>query len=96
MAKLRSLMLFVFSCLCIEYPYSSCQEYFLTLEQGQQIKVGERLRSAAGKLKLGFFKPGSSSYYYLGIWYSKLPHHPELVWVANPDDPFTDSSGVLT
>ncbi|XP_042973091.1 G-type lectin S-receptor-like serine/threonine-protein kinase CES101 [Carya illinoinensis] len=96
MAKLGSLMLFLFSCLCIEYPYSSCQEYLLTLKQGQQIRVGERLLSAAGIFKLGFFKPGSSSYYYLGIWYSKLPHHPESVWVANPDDPITDSSGVLT
>ncbi|XP_041005555.1 G-type lectin S-receptor-like serine/threonine-protein kinase CES101 [Juglans microcarpa x Juglans regia] len=96
MAKLRSLMLFLISCLCIEYPYSSCQEYLLTLKQGQQIRVGEHLLSAAGLFKLGFFKPGSSSYYYLGIWYSKLPHHPESVWVANQDDPITDSSGVLT
>lgn len=52
--------------------------------------------------KLGFFHPGvssplhQSSNSYLGIWYSTLPNNPEAVWVANPDDPIIDSSGVFT
>lgn len=48
-----------------------------------------------GTFKLGFFSPSSSSYRYLGIWYSKLPHNPEAVWVGNLINPILNSSGVL-
>ena len=95
MAKLRNLMLFLFSCLCMESPYSSCEEIY-SLKQGQQMRDKEHLLSENGIFKLGFFNPSYSSDYYLGIWYSKLPKNPESVWVANPDYPIYKSSGVLT
>ena len=44
---------------------------------------------------LGFFSPGTSSYRYLGIWYVKVTPQ-TVVWVANWNDPITDSSGVLS
>ena len=96
MAKLMSFILFLFSYLCMESPYSSCQDILFSLKQGQQMRDGDHLLSKNGIFKLGFFNPDSSSDYYLGIWYSKLPNNPESVWVANPDIPILDSSGVLT
>ncbi|KAB2600605.1 G-type lectin S-receptor-like serine/threonine-protein kinase [Pyrus ussuriensis x Pyrus communis] len=49
-----------------------------------------------------FLIPGASSNLratsnrFLGIWYSKLPNHPDAVWVGNPETPVLDSSGVST
>ncbi|XP_026416438.1 G-type lectin S-receptor-like serine/threonine-protein kinase SD1-13 [Papaver somniferum] len=50
--------------------------------------------STDGIFSLGFFSPGDSRNRCLGIWYTNIPEK-TIVWVANRDDPVTDSSGVL-
>lgn len=44
--------------------------------------------------KLGFFSPPNSKNRYLGIWYNH-PSVIEVIWVANRNNPITDSSGIL-
>ncbi|KAL0806922.1 hypothetical protein Bca101_099414 [Brassica carinata] len=44
--------------------------------------------------ELGFFTPGSSSRWYLGIWYKKIPTR-TYVWVANRDNPLSRPNGSL-
>ncbi|KAL3733650.1 hypothetical protein ACJRO7_023077 [Eucalyptus globulus] len=65
-----------------------------TLSPGQSIKDGERLVSSGQSFELGFFSPENSKYRYLGIWYKLSPE--KIVWVANRNNPLTDSNGVLT
>ncbi|KAK3424085.1 hypothetical protein EUGRSUZ_F00866 [Eucalyptus grandis] len=65
-----------------------------TLSPGQSIKDGERLVSSGQSFELGFFSPQNSKYRYLGIWYKFSPE--KVVWVANRNNPLTDSNGVLT
>ncbi|KAA8524505.1 hypothetical protein F0562_010928 [Nyssa sinensis] len=45
--------------------------------------------SEGGNFELGFFRPGNSSKYYIGIWYKKVSL-PTIVWVANRDRPISD------
>ncbi|KAF8370246.1 hypothetical protein HHK36_031714 [Tetracentron sinense] len=45
--------------------------------------------------ELGFFSPGNSKNRYVGIWYYKKIPIPTVVWVANRDNPLTNSSGIL-
>lgn len=43
---------------------------------------------------LGFFTPGNSKNYYIGIWYKKV-QEPTIVWVANRETPLPDKSSQL-
>ncbi|XP_075671524.1 G-type lectin S-receptor-like serine/threonine-protein kinase At4g27290 isoform X2 [Castanea sativa] len=60
----------------------------------QFIIKGETLVSPGQRFELGFFSPGNSRNLYLGVWYKKLPG--TIVWVANRENPLTDSYGALT
>ncbi|XP_024932907.3 G-type lectin S-receptor-like serine/threonine-protein kinase RKS1 isoform X2 [Ziziphus jujuba] len=51
------------------------------------------LVSSGETFALGFF--GKPNYRYVGIWYHKIPGQ-TVVWVANRDNPITDSSGFLS
>lgn len=54
---------------------------------GNQSFSGDRtISSEEGEFALGFFKPGNSSNYYIGIWYNTLSEQ-TVVWVANRDKP---------
>ncbi|RVX16141.1 G-type lectin S-receptor-like serine/threonine-protein kinase [Vitis vinifera] len=66
-----------------------------TISQGQSITTSQTIISAGGEFELGFFSPGNSTKYYVGIWYKKVSE-PTIVWVANRDYSFTDPSVVLT
>ncbi|RVX16144.1 G-type lectin S-receptor-like serine/threonine-protein kinase [Vitis vinifera] len=66
-----------------------------TISQGQSITTSQTIISAGGEFELGFFSPGNSTKYYVGIWYKKISE-PTIVWVANRDYPFTNPSVVLT
>ncbi|KAK2978984.1 hypothetical protein RJ640_017548 [Escallonia rubra] len=67
-----------------------------TITENQPLKDGEVLVSNGGYFALGFFSPrNSSANRYVGIWYNKVPEL-TVVWVANRDNPITDSSGVLS
>ncbi|KAK2639017.1 hypothetical protein Ddye_026812 [Dipteronia dyeriana] len=70
-----------------------------TITLGQSIKDGEKLVSSGNVFELGFFGPGKSSGRYLGIWYTKDGEQlveETVVWVANRNDPISDSSGFLS
>ncbi|XP_017978702.1 PREDICTED: G-type lectin S-receptor-like serine/threonine-protein kinase At4g27290 isoform X1 [Theobroma cacao] len=56
--------------------------------------TGETLVSAGGHFELGFFSPWNSNYRYIGIWFKNVPQQ-TVFWVANKNNPLTDSSGVL-
>ncbi|XP_059662575.1 G-type lectin S-receptor-like serine/threonine-protein kinase At4g27290 [Cornus florida] len=65
-----------------------------TLTSNQSISDEETLVSSGQIYELGFFSPGSSKNRFLGIWYKNDPLI--AVWVANRNNPITDSTGVLT
>ncbi|KAA8515422.1 hypothetical protein F0562_018967 [Nyssa sinensis] len=56
---------------------------------------GETLVSSGERFELGFFSPPNSSNRYVGIWFNNVPQQTP-VWVANKNNPITDSSGVLS
>lgn len=96
-------LLILLSCFCIQSFLNSHAETIL-LKQGQQLleRYSDHLVSENGIFKLGFVSPGTASVSggtgnrYVGIYYRKLPSHPDAVWVANPETPTKDSSGVFT
>ncbi|TKY49021.1 G-type lectin S-receptor serine/threonine-protein kinase [Spatholobus suberectus] len=65
-----------------------------TINTVQPINDGQTIVSAGETFVLGFFSPGNSKNRYVGIWYNKIPTQ-KVVWVANRDNPLTDSSGIL-
>ncbi|KAI3466612.1 hypothetical protein Pfo_023275 [Paulownia fortunei] len=94
MERGRSMMfLFIsfFSVLVVSIFFSSClcigSDTILT---GQSIFSNQTLISKAGKFELGFFAPGSSSNYYVGVWYRNIPVR-TVVWVANRNTPIRSS-----
>ncbi|KAL3718380.1 hypothetical protein ACJRO7_003506 [Eucalyptus globulus] len=64
-----------------------------TLSSVQSIREGETLVSPGRKFELGFFSAGSSKNSCLGIWFVVSPE--TVVWVANRNNPLTDSNGTL-
>ncbi|KAL2523627.1 G-type lectin S-receptor-like serine/threonine-protein kinase [Abeliophyllum distichum] len=65
-----------------------------TLSSSMTISYGKTLVSSGQSFELGFFSPGNSSKWYIGIWYKEFPEI--VVWVANRENPLGNSSGVLT
>ncbi|CBI17998.3 unnamed protein product, partial [Vitis vinifera] len=61
-----------------------------TISGNETLSGDQTLVSAGGNFVLGFFKPGNSSYYYIGMWYKKVSEQ-TIVWVANRDTPVTDN-----
>ena len=53
-----------------------------TIYSGQSISGNQTITSQDGVFELGFFTPGKSQNYYIGIWYKKFPNK-TVVWVAN-------------
>ena len=66
-----------------------------TILQGQSLTTSQTIISAGGNFELGFFSPGKSTKYYVGIWYKKISKQ-TIVWVANRDYSFTNPSVVVT
>ncbi|KAK6132853.1 hypothetical protein DH2020_033404 [Rehmannia glutinosa] len=64
-----------------------------TLFPNQTLVVGQTLISQNLIFELGFFSLGTSRNKFLGIWYKSTPG--VCVWVANRNNPITDSQGVL-
>ncbi|CAL9778732.1 unnamed protein product [Musa acuminata subsp. burmannicoides] len=65
-----------------------------TLTSSTPLSDNQTLTSAGGIFELGFFRPGNSSEWYLGIWYKEIPDQP-IVWVANRDTPLNGSVRIL-
>uniref|UniRef100_A0A2N9IHP1 non-specific serine/threonine protein kinase n=1 Tax=Fagus sylvatica TaxID=28930 RepID=A0A2N9IHP1_FAGSY len=62
-----------------------------TLYPGQPLAWNQTLGSRNGIFELGFFTPGKSYHYYVGIWYKRIAEK-SVVWVANRDSPVSDPS----
>ncbi|XP_020223096.1 G-type lectin S-receptor-like serine/threonine-protein kinase At2g19130 [Cajanus cajan] len=62
-----------------------------TVSANQTLSGDQTLVSEDGIFELGFFKPGNSSNYYIGIWYKKITVQ-TIVWVANRDNPVSDKN----
>ncbi|KAL3647163.1 hypothetical protein CASFOL_008131 [Castilleja foliolosa] len=62
-----------------------------TISGNQTLSGNQTIVSSGDNFELGFFKPGNSSKFYIGIWYRKVRTQ-TLVWVANRVDPILDSN----
>ncbi|KAH7675771.1 S-receptor-like serine/threonine-protein kinase protein [Dioscorea alata] len=62
-----------------------------TLYLGQSLSGNQTLVSQAGTFELGFFSPGNSINYYIGIWYKNIPTR-DIIWVANRETPISNPS----
>ncbi|KAJ4729794.1 putative S-receptor kinase [Melia azedarach] len=62
-----------------------------TISPGQSLTGNQTLTSEGGIFELGFFTPGNSRNYYIGIWYRSLPDKP-VIWVANRKQPVSNPS----
>lgn len=58
-----------------------------TISANKSLSFGETTVSSGEKFELGFFKPGNSFNYYIGIWYKNTILWQNVVWVANRDKP---------
>ncbi|KAK4360175.1 hypothetical protein RND71_019127 [Anisodus tanguticus] len=65
-----------------------------TIPADQPLTYGNTIISSGGKFELGFFSPGTSRKWYLGIWFNKVSVQ-TVVWVANRDTPLNDKNGML-
>lgn len=83
---LLTLFFFIFSL----HPYPSLAA-LTTISSNQSLSGDQTLVSEGGIFELGFFKPGNSSNYYIGIWYKKITRQ-TIVWVANRDRPVSDKN----
>lgn len=60
-----------------------------TITADQSLSSDQIIVSAGGVFGLGFFRPGDSSHYYIGMWYNR---DLDVVWVANREQPISDTS----
>ncbi|GMJ13028.1 hypothetical protein like AT2G19130 [Hibiscus trionum] len=60
-----------------------------TISANQSLSGDQTIVSSGGNFVLGFFSPGNSSNYYIGIWYGKISEQTS-VWVANRETPVRD------
>nr|POE54777.1 g-type lectin s-receptor-like serine/threonine-protein kinase [Quercus suber] len=65
-----------------------------TIVVTQSIRDGQTLVSSGGNFELGFFSPGNSKSWYIGIWYKKISTM-TVVWVANRDTPLNNTTGAF-
>ncbi|XP_055824396.1 G-type lectin S-receptor-like serine/threonine-protein kinase At2g19130 [Solanum dulcamara] len=67
-----------------------------TISLNKSLSFGETIVSSGEKFELGFFKPGNSFNYYIGIWYKNTILWQNVVWVANRDKPLDYGTANLT
>uniref|UniRef100_A0A3Q7H4W1 Bulb-type lectin domain-containing protein n=1 Tax=Solanum lycopersicum TaxID=4081 RepID=A0A3Q7H4W1_SOLLC len=67
-----------------------------TISANKSLSFGETTVSSGEKFELGFFKPGNSFNYYIGIWYKNTILWQNVVWVANRDKPLDYGTTNLT
>ncbi|MCD7461674.1 hypothetical protein HAX54_046798 [Datura stramonium] len=67
----------------------------ISMKPGDELNHSQVLDSEGGKFKLGFFPIPQTGNYYLGIWYAGDPQGKKL-WIANPNTPILNNSGLLT
>ncbi|XP_024021006.1 G-type lectin S-receptor-like serine/threonine-protein kinase At2g19130 [Morus notabilis] len=82
----RFMQVLLFVCLFLEINLSQGAD---TISANQSLSGDETIVSEDGVFALGFFKPGKSPKYYIGIWYKKVTVQ-TVVWVANRETPVLD------
>ncbi|XP_021287422.1 receptor-like serine/threonine-protein kinase SD1-8 isoform X2 [Herrania umbratica] len=80
-------LLLIFSCHILKYPDAVTD----TISAGQHLSNSETIVSAGKMFELGFFIPGNSRNYYVGIWFKNISEQ-TVVWLANRDYPLTASA----
>nr|VUE13619.1 At421380-like [Capsella orientalis]VUE13623.1 At421380-like [Capsella orientalis] len=85
---------FFFLFFLILFPTFSIPSNTLLTSESLTISSKKTIVSPGDVFELGFFKPGSSSRWYLGIWYKTISKR-TYVWVANRDHPLSSSIGTL-
>ncbi|CAF2062531.1 unnamed protein product [Brassica oleracea var. botrytis] len=78
----------------ILFPALGAYANTLSPTESLTISNNKTIVSRNETFELGFFTPGSSSRWYLGIWYKKIPIR-TYVWVANRDNPLSRPNGSL-
>ncbi|CAI9772525.1 unnamed protein product [Fraxinus pennsylvanica] len=63
----------------------------ITANQSLSGVLNQTIVSAGRTFELGFFTPGNSANYYVGIWYTNVSQR-TIVWVANREKPISDIS----
>ncbi|KAB2610559.1 G-type lectin S-receptor-like serine/threonine-protein kinase [Pyrus ussuriensis x Pyrus communis] len=82
---------FVLSVLFFCYLKSHVSLAADSITANQSLSGDETIVSAAGTFELGFFNPGNSSNFYIGMWYTKqVVSERTIVWVANREKPVSD------
>ncbi|KAF7150765.1 hypothetical protein RHSIM_Rhsim02G0196400 [Rhododendron simsii] len=76
------------------FMFGLSHEQDFSISSGGTLRTNETLVSAGGVFELGFFGVPSSGNRYLGIWFVDDPQK-RPVWVANRDNPLTDSTCFL-
>ncbi|KAL5581868.1 hypothetical protein UlMin_014310 [Ulmus minor] len=80
--------IFLLLCLFLQSRFSLGAD---TISANQSLSGDQTLVSAGEKFVLGFFKPGNSSRYYIGMWYDYKVVSPQtIVWVANREISVSD------
>ncbi|CAH8341722.1 unnamed protein product [Eruca vesicaria subsp. sativa] len=62
-----------------------------TISADSTLSGDQTIFSSGGTFKMGFFQPGNSKNFYIGMWYQQLPVQ-TVVWVANRDKPVSDKN----
>lgn len=68
-----------------------CSNGMDSLSLKKSLSSNQTLVSKNGTFELGFFSPGNSTNYYVGIWYKTISEK-TVVWVANRDKPIAYTS----
>ncbi|KAH0941512.1 LOW QUALITY PROTEIN: hypothetical protein HID58_001149 [Brassica napus] len=76
------------------FPAFSFSANTLSATESLTISSNKTISSPGNIFELGFFKPSSSSRWYLGIWYKAISKR-TYAWVANRDHPLSSSIGTL-
>ncbi|XP_062084145.1 G-type lectin S-receptor-like serine/threonine-protein kinase At4g03230 isoform X1 [Humulus lupulus] len=81
----RSLLV-LFICLFLKTNLSFGAD---TISASQSLSGDQTIVSKGGVFTLGFFDPGDTSKFYIGMWYTKIKTQ-TIVWVANREQPVLD------
>ncbi|XP_052201076.1 LOW QUALITY PROTEIN: receptor-like serine/threonine-protein kinase SD1-8 [Diospyros lotus] len=82
--------LWIFTVLITFFPIADAATE--TITAAQPLFPNQTIVSAGEVVELGFFSRGNSNKWYVGVWYKDSDPSRTVVWVANRDNPLTNSS----
>ncbi|PKA52401.1 G-type lectin S-receptor-like serine/threonine-protein kinase [Apostasia shenzhenica] len=87
-------MLLLITIFCQNSRFSATATATDSIHPGQSLTGNQRIISKEGNFELGFFSPGNSRNFYVGIWFRKIGKS-DVIWVANREVPVSNTSAVL-